>query len=359
MSVKKETLPEVSASSTKKDLLDAYLQAKALLDEKAGAELKPEQMLAEKRAAETITTADALGEQGVVQTISELKMRTGRLLSELAQNLETETVRYAKLKEAIALKQAELDEIYEIGQAAQSLAALIEANKQKRQSFEAEMSQRKQFMEEEIRSQKSIWEKEKAEHLAAVKEQEAEEKKTRDRQREEFAYAFKREQELARNSQKDLQEKIDKELAARRESLEKELMARESAVAEREKAAADQEGAMAALRLQVENFSRELTEKVDRAVQETTVRLQGEAKLREALLQKEAEGIQNVLKARLEAQEKQLAEQAGRVKILTEQQEKAYGKVQEIAVKAVEGSGHKQILANIEQLVEKSRTPAG
>ena len=90
---------------------------------------------------------------------------------------------------------------------------------------------------------------------------------------------------------------------------------------------------------------------VTKAVKETSDRLLYEAKTREELLKKESEGERNVFKARIDSLEKTAAEQGERISVLTKQLEAAYQKVQDIAVKTVEGASNFKSVASLQQLL--------
>jgi hypothetical protein len=77
------------------------------------------------------------------------------------------------------------------------------------------------------------------------------------------------------------------------------------------------------------------------------------------LLKKEFGGERNVLTTRIESLEKTVREQTEQVARLSQQAEKAYGQVQDIAVKAIEGSSHSQSFASLQQLMaEQARKPS-
>ena len=74
------------------------------------------------------------------------------------------------------------------------------------------------------------------------------------------------------------------------------------------------------------------------------------------MLTKEFEGERKMLITRIEALEKTGKEQSERIQNLTQQLEKAYQKVQDIAVKAVEGSANARSFSTFQQMVkEQSR----
>jgi uncharacterized coiled-coil protein SlyX len=358
MTQKKEELPEISMTNTKKEMLAAFEELKKQLHEKAETELKPEKKKEEKRKAEVIKTADTLTTDGTVEKINALKVEIGKMLSQVSDKLEEEAVNYLKLKESIELKKKELKEIYDIEASAFALAALIEAQKQKKQEFDEEMTGKKESLEAEIQQKRLEWEKEKQEHEADVREKNNEEKKLRERQKEEFDYNFKREQQLSKNTFNDEKEKMEKELAAAKEAFEKKVAETEKNLNEREEKVTEREKFINDLQKQVDQFPAQLDSAVNKAVKEVTERLTLEAKKNEELLKKGYEGETNVLKTKIESLEQTVAQQDKQITDLSQRLEKSYSKVQDIAVKAIEGSASAQRLSNLEQhlMLEKKST---
>ncbi len=105
-------------------------------------------------------------------------------------------------------------------------------------------------------------------------------------------------------------------------------------------------------------FPKELDAIISKTIKETTARLQQESTAREQLLKQEFEGQKNVQSTRITSLEQQVAEQAERLTKLLGQAEKAYAQVQEIAVRAIEGSASAKQLAHLQQLLaEQGRKP--
>ena len=73
-------------------------------------------------------------------------------LVRLSDKLDEEVEKDIRVKKAVAIKEKELAEIYEIERAASSLAALLEAQKEKRERFESEMALKKVNLEQEIQT---------------------------------------------------------------------------------------------------------------------------------------------------------------------------------------------------------------
>ena len=108
----------------------------------------------------------------------------------------------------------------------------------------------------------------------------------------------------------------------------------------------------------LESFPKDLEAAVGRAIKETTERLVAESKAREELARKEFAGERNVQTTKIESLEAKVAEQNDQLNKLSQRLEKAYGQVQEIAVRAIEGSGISKSLASLQQLLsEQTKRP--
>ncbi len=340
----KKDSKKLALTSTKQEMLQAYNTLVKELEARQEGELKPEKKIEEKKNREAVQVAESLTAEGVGKEIAALKQEIGKTLTGISDQLEGEVSRFVAIRNAIAAKEKELAELYEIEKSAMSLAALIEAQNQKRQEFTSEMEEKKESLRQDIEETRTAWEKERADHDATVKERDTAEKKRQTREKEEFDYAFKREQQTSTDRFTYEKAKLEKELKDKKENLEQELSAREAAVAAKEAEFND-------LRKQAAQHPKELETSVARAVKETSERLLAEAKSRQELMKKEAEGEHNVFTARIESLEKTTKEQSERVTALTKQLESAYQKVQDIAVKTVEGASNSKSLASLQQLL--------
>jgi hypothetical protein len=335
---KKAESMEPNLKSTKQELLDAYNEMRQQLQEKDKTQLKPEQKIQEKKETQVLAAVQAMTAGGVLQGINQLKQEMTRTLADLGDKLAAEVDKCDQVQQAIEIKEKELAEVFEIDRAAGTLAALIEAQHCEKEQFEREMAEEKEHLVGEIESAREQWKSEKAEHDAQGKEQDAIEAKRRQRQQEEYKYTFEREQQLARDKFADEKAKmlaervqIEKEMKALREQTEQNLQEREKQIAEREKE-------FVSLQAQVQEFPKRLDAAVAAAVKDATERIGREAKYQQDLLHKEFEGQKNVLTARVQSLEKTVKEQADQLAKLSQQQEAAYQKIQDVAVKAIEGA---------------------
>jgi hypothetical protein len=321
---------KLTLKNTKEQMLEAY---NTLLKERQGrerGELRPELEVEKKKERAAVELADSLSLEGVVKETANLRVEIGKMLGQLADSLQEEVQKYARVKEAVMLKDRELQDIYGIERAVQSLVVLLEAQAKKKEEFESDMDRQKAEMAQEIRELRAGFEKEKKDFERSVKERDAEEARRRQREKEEYEYGFKREQVVAKNVAEDEKARQEKEMRLKREAVEKDLQLREKAVVEEEKRLAD-------LQKKVDNFPKEMEQAVQRSLKESVEKFQLEARNREELLKKTMEGEKNVLVSQIESLDRLTKDQKEQIARLSQQLEKAYQKVEDIAVKSVGG----------------------
>ena len=353
---RKPDIPPVSMSNTKKEMLDAYNELMEQLKEKRQTELIPYEKIEEKKNKEIVKTADSISTEEVVKKSAELKHEFGAALTKLAEKLENAVSQYQTVKSAVELKQNELQDIFEIQKEASSLAALIEAQKQKREAFEQEMTEKRERLDIEIQTTKEEWAKDKKQHEADLKEHLAAVEKQRKREKEEFDYSFLREKQQAKDA-------FEAETSAWEREWEKSKEDKIKDLDEREKAVAASETELKELREKVQKFPEELEKTVQKAVHDSTERIILENQHKEQMIQNKFEGEKQVFITRIESLDKTIKEQSQQIVKLSTQLEKSYGQVQDIAVKAVEGSAGKANLNSLSDLLKeqsrKSESKAG
>jgi hypothetical protein len=336
-------------SATKKrpprqQMLEALAETEKSVAERREAQARPEEKVEQRLATQAVVVADELSTEGVGKAISELKSVVGRMLTQLSDRLEEQVSRYVQVQRAIVAKDSELKEIYEIQRSASTLTALIESHERQRAQFETELAEMKKQLEREIEQTRAEWEREKRQREAEAKERDAAEQKRREREKEEYRYAFAREQQQARDQFADEMARANKDLAERKATAEHELTERERAVQARE-------DELAELRRRAEAFPAAADAAVAKAVKEALSRQQQDAAAREELLKREFAGERNVLTTRINLLEQTAREQAEQIARLQDRSDKAYGQVQEIAVRAIEGSANAKQLSSLQQML--------
>ncbi len=345
-------VPQITMSSTKQEMLTAYKEVVKRLKEKRETELKPQQRSEERQKQEAVQVADSLSTEGIAREVGNLRSEISKVLIELSDRMEEEIGKYLRLKRAVEAREKELEELSGIEKEALSLAALLEAQKERRERFDSEMSEKKATLEAEIASTRAAWKEEQKAHEGEVQAREAVEKRKREREAEEYTYAFERQKRLAQEQFEYEKARMERETQSRREELEKDLTAREQALSERETE-------LKQLRERVSASAAELAAAVEKAVKDNTERLTRESEAREALLRKGFEGEEKVLQSRIESLQQTVKEQQQQVVRLSAQIEKSYGQVQEIAVKAIEGPGSVRVISPSQPLPGEKPRGAG
>ena len=351
-------MAEKSTTTKKKapprqQMLEALAEGERSVAERKEAQAKPEERIEARAVAQAVAAADELSTEGVVKSIGDLKSVVSKMLTQLSDRLEEQVARYVQIQRAIVAKDVELREIYDIQRSASTLTALIESQERLRTQHEAELAGMKEELEREIEQGRAEWERERKQRDAEAKERDTAEQKRREREKEEYRYAFVREQQQARDQFADETAKAQKELAEQRDASDREL-------SERERALKAREDELAGLRQRVDSFPKELDAAIAKAVKDATSRQQQDSASREELLKREFAGERNVLTTRIASLEQTAKEQSDQIARLLSQSEKAYGQVQEIAVRAIEGSANAKQLSNLQQmLADQSRKSGG
>ncbi len=343
---------EPSMTNTKREILDSYKQLKKEMEEKDKQELKPEKEIKAKQEKEVIKVADTVSAEGAMKEIGTLKIEVNKILSQLSDKLENATAQYEKIKSAIEVKDKELQEVYEIEKSAHSLAVLIEAQRRRREDFEKEMEDQKQRLDGEIATTREQWEKDKKTRDEAQKEAIEEMNKKRQREEEEYKYRIEREKAITKNQFEDEKERLQKELDVLKEETEKQLAEKGQQLNEREKTVSEREKQMDVLQKQVDTFDAEVQKALDKAIKETTEKLNKEHAAEISLMKKEYEGVQNVMQSKIESLENLVKEQNNRIGLLSKQLEDSYQKVQDIAVKSIEGGKESTVVNKIERMLK-------
>ena len=324
-------------------MVEIVAEAEKAVTQRNETEAKPEDRIAAKAVRDAVAVADALSSDGVVRSIGELKSTIARTLAQLSDRFEEEIGKYGQICRAITAKESELKEIYEIQRSASTLLAFLETQQRKQEEMQREFETEKEQLEREIATTRADWEKENKQHDQEIKERDASEQKRRQRELEEYKYNFAREQQLTRDQSGDELAKAQKELTERKAQLEREWDEREKTLAAREQEFAE-------LRTRAASFSHELEAASEAAVAEAAQRAEQQHQAAQELLRRELEGEKNVLATKIAALERTVKEQAEQLTRLGQQAEKAYAQVQEIAVRAIEGSASTKQLANLQQL---------
>jgi hypothetical protein len=320
---------EISAKNTKNEILEAYHEALEQLKSAKKPSKQEIKIVEEKK--ETISKAASHCTDDIVKNIATLKLSLVRSLEDIEEQLLVSHKQLTTLQQAIEIQSKELADLHEIKLNADSLAALLHAQKEKTVFFDKDMKERSLIFEQEMTQKRTLWKKEQDEFEFSRKDYEQQTKKSRQREEDEYTY----QRDLARQKERDQysleKELLEKELTSKRVALEQEFTAREANII-------TQEQEFQTLKQKAEKFPEELQKATQEATSSLTERLTFKFDYETKLAQKEVEGERKLFQQMIAASEAKVAQLESQAKHLSDKTNQANLQVQDIAVKAIESA---------------------
>ncbi len=331
----------VTENNTKKEILSAYSEALELLKASEGIIVDPAKEMSMKKAGETLTKATETVGLNVEDQIAKLQKSVASILGNLANSFTEEIKTFNDLQEAIALKESELKELFDIEKEAFALTALVNANRETKDKFKAAFDEDKARMQAELDQLKADLKAEKAAHLNETYLQDEEVKRKRARDQEEYTYDFARKKQLDDNDWEDEKKVREKQLS----ELESEVKTRLELVTTREETIDD-------LKAKVE----EIPQLVDAA--RKAGEAEGEKKagtsfgFEKRAIESKTTSEKTILENKVAMLEAQLNKANDELTRLNEDLKTAYSKIQETATAAIESQANSRMVNSLEALVK-------
>ncbi|MBM4176575.1 MAG: hypothetical protein FJ213_10460 [Ignavibacteria bacterium] len=309
---------EVSIKSTKNELFEAYNEALEKIKELKSADRK-----VEKKKEEEKKIVEAVVEHSpetIIKLLGEIKLRTAKAIDEIGETLIAEYRKLTELQQAIEIEKKYLEEIFDIKAGADSLSALLLAQKEKKEAFELE-----------IEAKRIQWKQEQENYEIQKKDRDMQIKKEREREQEEYNYNLKLQRKKDADQYAVQKLELEKELINKKAAIEKELAEREALVTAREKEFAE-------LKAKVESFPAELDNVIKGTEKSVTEKIELKYKHQAELSSKEIEGERKLNKQMIASFESKIKEQEELIRQLTQKANDAGIQIQNIAIKAIEGA---------------------
>jgi hypothetical protein len=338
--------PKVNEKNTKSEILKAYEELMINVVQQKKEE--PRKQQEEVKKQEVVKVVSSLSHESIVKGFATLKIDLASTLEKLEEKLMTEFKHFEELQQAVTIEKENLENLYQITANADSLAALLMAQKVKREEFEATLSAKrlafeqqldtdKQQLDAEMQQKRELWKKEKAVAELQVKEDAEALKKKREREEEEYAYNL----QLLRKKDADIYQehklKLEKELADKKTSFDADIAAREAKVTEAE-------AELKLLRQKTEAFPAELEKAVASAVKAVTEKQQAEYGFAKELTAKQMEGEMKLKEQTIETLQAKIKDLENNIKELSIKANTAEASVKDIAIKAIESSAKLQLV---------------
>jgi hypothetical protein len=336
--------PTVSDKNTKAQILAEYERTLAQLNEARSQTLNPAAVKKTKRKREVVEKTQGITTDAVEKSLQTVRNRAAALLSELEDTLKGEVEQLRTVEEAIQLREEEVAEVFGIEKEASSLAALLEAQVQKKQAFEVEMAEARDNFRKEQERARQAWQEEKAEHKRAFELQTQLDQERRDRELEDYKYNFGREERQKLDSLED-------QLREQSKTYNATVEAREKVLAEREEQISKRETEFTAAQARVAELEAQLETKVADAIEDTKKSMNASKAIAESAIKREYQAQITVLEGKLETTESQLTNAQSRVGRLEEDLSAARAEVQAVALRALDAGSAKEALAAVQNTV--------
>ncbi|WP_017307050.1 hypothetical protein [Spirulina subsalsa] len=342
---------KVTAKSTKAEILEAFDE---LNQEKATLETQIKQLQKEiktappnpapvpaqvspqpQKPAMTSTQQTKSDINVILKNLETLQVGFGGAVSSLSEQLIKEASTLAEIQNSVAEEQEQLEELHELSEIEENtLDTLIADYGTSSKAFLEELNTRKETLEQEAQEARKAWEKEQELHKATIAERNTNYQVSQERDKAEYTYTLQLERQLDQEEYEQEKKQRYQELAEAKSLQEKEWEEQEKAIAEREKAHQEAKEKVAVFEANLEQKKKE--------GQEEGYRIGVyQAKVRHDLREKEIEGEKRNYALRIQGLEQTIQLQETRLQSLAQQLDSALKQVQDLAVKAIEGTSNR------------------
>ncbi len=300
---------------------------------------KEEDRKAEKKEEEDAGIVAQASESSLDKIVNELgaaKVKVMNALDSVGQVTAEQFKKLTEMRKAIEIETGYLNELYQIKVSADTLSALLMAQKEKTSSFDAEMQTKRVEFDEEMRVKRLQWKQEQDAYEKLRKEKEELARKESSRAEEEYNYNLKLQRKKDEDTYAEKKNLLEKGLQQKREDAEKELAAREAATLSKETEIAD-------LKKKVEDFPKQLEQAINATEKSVTEKLDMIYAHQKEVLEKQIEGERNLNKQTVQSLENKIKEQSELIRQLTQKADEAAQQVQKIAIKAIEGASAQRV----------------
>ncbi|HLO51589.1 MAG TPA: hypothetical protein VK211_24460 [Kamptonema sp.] len=357
----------INDKNTKAEILEAYKEAlkekaaiesqlKQINQQKPAASLEkatvaPEKPIVEVAKPMTLTQVQKQKLQYTIESLTLLQSGFGGAVSELSEKLTSEASKLEELRRTVAEEMQQLKDLHSLEEVEdETLDNLIQQYEESFKAFGEELSERRETVEQELLERRKAWEKEQEEYKRSLNERNDNQQKADERDEESYYYDLNLERSL------DIEE-YDLNKKALYQQMEEFQQEQEKQWTEREKAIADREKQYAEVKAKVEAFPKELEANIKNGKDNGRNIGNYQAKIKSDLYGKEVEGQKQYYELQVQSLSQTIQNQEARIVSLSKQLDSALKQVQDLAVKAIEGSSNLSSLQAVKEIaLEQAKT---
>jgi hypothetical protein len=286
-----------------------------------------------------------------IQSLEKIQGSFGGAVSNLSEQLIAEATELEAVKIAIAAETQDLENLHQLTDIDEStIDFLLDQYQASSKKFTAEYEQQQRTDCQELDDLKQRWSKEQQAHDKLVANRNEDYGKNRQREQAEYQYNLELGRDLDESEHAQLQKLKQQELAEILQQIEQQWQQQEAEIAQQE-----QEYATAAAK--VIAFESELENKIKQGTEEGKGIGAYQAKVKTDLREREIEGERQNYQLRIESLEQTIRHQATRVEKLSQQLDSSLQQVQNLAVKAIEGTSNRNSFEAVKAIaLEQAKT---
>jgi chromosome segregation ATPase len=272
--------------------------------------------------------------QQTIDGLTLLQSSFGNAISELSEQLTQEATLLESLQKAVEFELQQLNELHSLESVEdETLEALILQYEESAKNFEAELTERQETLEQQLQEQQKAWKKEQEDYQRQRQERNENYKRNLKRDRETYHYNLQLQREREIDEYEQNKNQLDQQLEETRQTKEQEWKQREEEISLKETE-------YAAVKEKVEAFPDQLEDTLKKAKESGRNIGYYQAKIKVDLLAKEMEGQKRFYELRIQSLSETINTQETRLKSLSQQLDAAQKQVQDLAVKAIEGTSN-------------------
>lgn len=289
---------------------------------------KEEQALLERNKQLVESTAE-FTPQAIIKGVAEMQWEVANAAETLQQKLLAELQRLDDLRTALAVQQEALKESYHTKIAANALFVLKQEQTQRETTLDKDYQEFLLKLDAEISEKRNAWEKEQIGFETEVSERKARLEKDRIQELEEYRYQLERRYAVEKDAYEKRKKLLIRKLDEEQQDKEKNWMAREKVLGE-------EASNFQKYKDKVDNFDKELEEKVKESRDKAFRAASRDAKEALELFEKEIAGKKHVAELTIVNLEKTIEKQQSEIERLSAELKEAVSQVQALSVKALE-----------------------
>lgn len=286
-----------------------------------------------------------------VKILDQLQIGFGTSVSYLSKQLTAEATTLEEISKLISEEQKQLEELHDLETIEEeTIDSLIIQYQNDYKIFSEEFELQSDNKQQEIYQLNQSWNKEKDIHSREIKNINEERKKSKQRDIEEYQYQLDLTRDIDEEKYEQNKQAKYQELEVHRQELEQQWQDKEEEIASKEKEYTEAQE-------QVAEFEEKLRKKIRQGEEEGKAIGTYQAKIRQDLRTKEIAGEQKNYQLKIEDLQQTINSQEARITKLIQQLDAAQKQVQDLAVKAIEGTANRQSYEAMKEIaMEQAKT---